>query len=503
MKRVGTLLIASFFVLLQGANALVHAETLLPASVVINEIQTNGLGSGTTLQEFIEIVNASTSQVDIGNYKVVYTNSSGKDFDLVTFGIGTTLNPSATVLLVPVNPTNSFLPDISPKLSYIAPSSSGMAASGGKVSLINANAIVLDSVQWTSTQANATDDVMFFNGDGKSLARKVVDGSITVSASTKNDFETLAVPTPQSGDTVLPPAPDPTPEPDPVPTPDATNPPDPIIPPEPVVDPPPVDVAPVDPPPTTDPPVADSPPAVETPQVPISYAPILLNELYIDPVSPETDANDEWVEVYNPNAQTLDLGGYAVFTGTNFSYKYVFPAGTTIAANGFIAVTSGATPLSLSNGGGAAKIIGPDAQVFDTVTYSEASAGQAWAKNSAGVWVWTTTPSEEATNVITSPLPPVIKAAAVSVAKAKKATASTSSKVTAVKAATTKAGAKPKTTSVSNSFDDPALIAAPMPIPVWLLAVLISLAVLYVGYEYRFEAANSLYRFKKYRSTRR
>jgi hypothetical protein len=277
--------------------------------------------------------------------------------------------------------------------------------------------------------------------------------------------------------------------------------------PDPVVIDPPADSTPTDTTdlPTTEPVVADQPsPIVETPAAgqPPTYKSISLNELYIDPVSPQTDANDEWVEIYNPHTVNVDISGYTLFTGTNFSYKYTFPAGSAISAGGYIAVSSGATPLSLSNGGGAAKIVSPDAQIFDAVTYTEAPAGQAWAKNSSGAWEWTTTPTEEAINIITSPLPPAIKAAAASVSKAKKTTTATP-KITTVKAATTKAAAKPKTTSSVGGFDEPALINAPMPIPVWLLAVLIALAVLYVGYEYRFEAANSLYRLKKHRSARR
>ena len=135
MKRVGTLLLVSLLVLLQATITTARAEAQLPASIVISEIQPNGSGSGTTLQEFIELTNSSNAQVDVSNYRVVYTNSSGKEFDLVTFGVDTLINPGGSLLLVPINPTNSFLPDISPKISYIAPSSSGMAPSSACTSV--------------------------------------------------------------------------------------------------------------------------------------------------------------------------------------------------------------------------------------------------------------------------------------------------------------------------------------------------------------------------------
>lgn len=489
MKRLGLLFIASFFVLLQSTQLHVRAETVLPANIVINEIQTNGQGSGTTLQEFIELVNVGVVAVDISGYKVVYTNSSNKTFDLVVFGIGTTLNAGAHALLVPIDPTNSFLPDISPKLTYIAPSSSGMAASSGKVSILDSNLVVLDEVQWANSQAAAVGDILFYAGDGKSISRRVVDGLVTVTVSPKNDFEVLTEPTPETGDPLPPEVIEPNPDPDPV--------------------------VPVDPAPTPVDPPADPPaenpeetPVIEEPPTPveqipeINYLPILVNELYIDPESPETDAQDEWVELFNPNQEPVDISGYVVFTGANFTYKYIFPSGSLVAPGAYIVVTSGETPLSLSNGGGAAKVVSPNAFVFDEVTYAEAPAGQAWAKNTAGVWEWTTTATKESANIMTAPLPPVIKQAATSAAKAKKTT-TTTAKVTAVKAATTKAAAKPKATAASTNSTEPELIAAPMPIPPWALAVLAVLAVLYVGYEYRFEAANSIYRFKNYRKYRR
>jgi hypothetical protein len=422
----------------------------------------------------------------------VYTNNSAKDFDLVTFGLDTLVNPGAFVLLSPVNATNSFLPDISPKISYIPPSTSGIAASGGKVSIVNASGLVLDSVQWANSQANAIGDILYFTGDGKSVSRKVIDSKIVVTSSPKNDFELLIVPTPQTGDPLPVIVPEPTPEPVPDPIPNLDVPPVPVD--------PPIDPVP-DPNPLPEPP-APEPVVTDVPSITPVYLPILLNELYIDPVTPQSDANDEWVELYNPNSQAVDVSGYAVFTGASYSYKYVFPAGSSIAANGYIALTSGATPLSLSNGGSSAKIVSPDSHVFDTVSYADAPAGQAWAKNSSNTWEWTTTPTEESINTITSPLPPAIKAAAVASTKASTKSTAATTKVTAVKAATTKAAAKPKVVA-SSSFEEPTLIAAPMPIPVWLLAVLIGLAVLYVGYEYRFEVANSLYRFRRYRNARR
>jgi hypothetical protein len=209
-----------------------------------------------------------------------------------------------------------------------------------------------------------------------------------------------------------------------------------------------------------------------------------------------TDAQDEWVEIYNPNDQPVDLGGYTIFTGATFAYKYTFADKTIIDAHGYTDVSSGNTALSLANSGGAAKIVGPNGQVFDQTTYTQASEGLAWAKDSNGYWQWTTTPTMDAANVITS-VPAPVKKAAATVQKA-------------IKASSSKAASKPKSTtkitkvkSATTTADAPDLIAAPTPLPSWLLAVVGVLAVLYACYEYRFDIANKLYQLQRYREDRR
>lgn len=489
MKRVGSALVC--FLLVLSTVSIAHAEVLANPGLVITEVQTNGTGSGTTLQEFIEVTNISNVSTNVAGYKIVYTNSSAKDFDLFIFGVDSVIPAGGSRVFVPVTAPSTFLDSVTNKLTYIAPSTSGIAASNGKISIFDASAQLVDSVQWTSTQSAAINDIFFYAGDGKSLARKNVGGVFAYSGVPKDDFEVLATPTPVSGDPIIN-TPEPTPEPipDPVPEPDPT----PTPPPE-VVDPPPTAPDPVDggtPTPTPEP---DPTPAPEAPV----YKPVFINELLADPVAPLSDANDEWIELYNPGTEKVDMSGYTVFSGTNFTYKYVFPMGSSIGGGGYVVLTSGETPLSFSNGGGAAKIVAPDGSVFDVVTYAAVPSGESWAKNINGTWEWTTTPTEAATNIITNPVPAVVKQAVASSAKTKKTTVA---KVAAVKAATTKAPAKSKTTSTA-SFDDPAAIAAPTPIPGLLLAVCICIAVLYVAYEYRFEAANAVYRLRSYRKAGR
>jgi hypothetical protein len=468
------------------------------SKVVINELQVNGVGTGTTAQEFIELKNSSTSNADISGWKLQYISSTGnlataKYF--VTFPDNTVIYPGGFLLVTP----DSFLPLATPKVTYAITSSfSGLAASGGTVALVNDINVTSDLVGWgTKTTTICETLLAAAPADGASIQRKVVDGITQDTDNNQLDFEAQAVPTPQTDNAAPAPPPAETPPPTdttlPVDTPppvDTTPPADTITPPTDTSTPPPTDTT-----------TTDTPPTGETTGSP-SYSPILLNEFFIDPVSPLTDANDEWVELYNPNNTEQNLAGYTVYAGTTYAYHHTFTANDTIASHGYIVITSGTTSIALSNGGGSVKIVGPTGEVYDETSYDSAPENMAWAKNQEGLWQWTTTPTESGVNVITSPPAAILlvsNASATAKKTATKKVAASSTKTATTKASTAKTATKTtKVLAATDSRADAQLVAAPTPLPLWLLAVLGVLAVLYSGYEYRFDIANKLYQLRNH-----
>jgi hypothetical protein len=108
-------------------------------------------------------------------------------------------------------------------------------------------------------------------------------------------------------------------------------------------------------------------------------ADVVINELMYGPAS-EVDG-DEFLELYNRGPDPVDLSGWS-FSGITLT----FPAGTTIAGNGFIVVAKdaaryqatygGAAPNaiytgSLSNGGETISLRDASTAVIDTVTYDD------------------------------------------------------------------------------------------------------------------------------------
>lgn len=235
-----------------------------------------------------------------------------------------------------------------------------------------------------------------------------------------------------------------------------------------------------------------------------------LTELLPNPAPPATDAADEFIELYNPNAAAFDLKSYTLETGTTTLHDFTFTDDLTIPGNSYEAFYSADTNLSLSNSGGGAKFLDPTGNTLSTTaTYDTAKDGQAWALASDNTWQWTTTPTPNAPNVITQPIVAAAAPKAPTVAKPKTTTPKTTVAKT-VKGATTTKAAKPKatkatttkkaTTSTAN-FSDTASVTTPIHPAV--LALVGGLALLYGLYEYRTDVGNKLYQFQRYRSTRR
>lgn len=463
-------LILAVFLLIPS---LCKAEDIDANQIVINEVQSSGPGADETCnstcnsnKEFIEITNLGPTETDLSGWKIKYINTTGSNPIIYTF-TDAVLAPDAYSLLVCKNAPAGFLSEVTGKLEY----SNCLAASGVGLSLLDENDNVVDSVSWDNSTSNANDGIIHGMVGGQSLQRQpLATGETTVTF-------IIAEPTPATQNYVNPVDENEDENGDNNDTNTQTG---------------------GDDQNSND--IGDqgndeqngSDESNEPP--PVTYFAIELSELMIDPASPLLDSNDEWVEIYNPSAEVVDVSGYKIFSGTNFTYQYTFPNGTKIGPHEYLAITSGETPISLSNSEGAAKITAPDGTDLDQVTYSEANTGQTWAKDSTGNWQWTILPTKSAPNQIIAELP-VIKTStkkSTTTVKPKTSTASTkksTSKATKVKAASTTA-------------EEPALISAPSPLPSWLLAFLGVLAISYACYEYRFEVSNYIYKFKQNRRNR-
>ncbi|MBP9812964.1 lamin tail domain-containing protein [Candidatus Saccharibacteria bacterium] len=463
----------------------------LDRHIVINQIQTNGLASGTPLEEFIEIYNPTTENIDLSNWELRYVTSTG---NLLTakvfykFTAGKILYPGGHVVLA----TEAY-PSINANiLRYSTSSFSGLSFDGATVDLIDSTGELVDRVGWGDKQTILCEtSPAAAPPKASSITRKISDGLVIDTDNNFADFEVTTTPT-LNTDNIAPESP---PE-------DLTG--EPANPPE--------NVSPTNPDESNpiDIPLSDQ--SGQTNNQPTYVQPALLdikiNELMIDPASPLSDSYDEWVELYNPNEVEISLDNYRVEAGLTGSYKYTLK-NIYIPASGYLVFNSKETPIYLSNSGGKVSLFSPSNSLIDEVSYEKAETGNSYARDQDNKWLWTTTPTMGSSNIISYPLvKPIALAtkAASTKSSTKKATTATK-KATAVKKAATTKAAKPKakkTTVVSGTKDSGSknLIAAPTPVPGPILAVLTGLAVLYCCYEYRYEIENKLYQLKLYRKNR-
>ena len=215
----------------------------------------------------------------------------------------------------------------------------------------------------------------------------------------------------------------------------------------------------------------------------------VISELLPNPNVNNSIANEEYIEVYNPNNSSFDLSGFVLQSGISTLHKYTFPADTVLAPNSFTVYYTENTGLTLSNSGSLVKLLDPlGNSIYATAIYGSAKSGQAWALNN-GSWVWTTEPTPGATNKIISPIKPTNKIAKTKQPKTVKAKSAKSNKKPK----------KPKKIKLASASSEPAQNSS---YQAWALAIIIALALLYACYEYRSDLSNKIFQLRQHLKNR-
>lgn len=498
-------MVASALLLFPASTFAVAANIATVPPVLITEMQPGTTVSGS--QEFIELYNQSTNAINLSaeQWQVQIASSKATTWEgAKSIALTGTFYPGTYILLS----SNYTAPGESQ--SYLqqyatAQFSSGLTASSGHIRLVrtvNATVTEVSRLEW-STQTNGTYTSAGIGGStvfmldsaisaGSSIKRKTDANHIFVANSDSGqDFAVSPCPSPTANNgapdaplanTVVSPLPT---------TVDISNP---------LCDPATGGTSEDGeiPSPSTEPPAvllpSETTPATNTvasPSIPaadVGLSAPQITELLPNPGSPHTDAVDEFVELYNPNATAFDLSGFTLEAGLTGNKHYTFPAGTTMPAHAFVAYFSETTKLSLSNTSGQVVLRDPLQRIIaQSDTYDTAKDDVAWARAN-GAWYWTTQPTPNASNVIKQPA-----------AKVKKASSTSASKkaATTTKTASSKKSTAPDTTQLASTT------VADTPLHPLTLAVVGAFALLYGAYEYRHDVANKLYQFRRNREARR
>jgi len=314
-------------------------------SLLITEVQT---GSATnTSEEFIEIANPTDQLVSVTGWLLQYKPATSGDWQ-TKLTLNGNIEPRGLFLAT----SKGYLADIA---SQEKDTSFAIAASGGHLRIVEpANGTnaekVHDLLGWGTANASETFSATASIG-GQSMKRKVnEDGLFIDTNNNRDDFFVSSTPTPKSSNPIE------------------------LVEPEP-----------------------------EPPELPDVYLPLDITELFPDPASPQTDDNDEFVEVHNPNSEPVSTKGYYLKIGTTFNSIVPIPE-VTIPSGDYYAFTSASTSLSLTNSGSNAQLLDPNNVILSTSqAYSNALSGISWSLIE-GAWQWSTSPTPNAENILSKPV---------------------------------------------------------------------------------------------------
>ena len=449
MKRtvVGTVFISLVFCLFVGPPvAALAADT---PHVLIVGVQTESSSSAS--EEFVELYNPGDQTVDVTGWKLQYRSASAEGatgwITKATFGCGADCKvsmPAASKLLAATYSAANDTGQISQKLV------SGMATTGGEVRLMQPDTDdPQDMLGYGAAKTAEGDHPAVAPKKGQTLKRKVADdGTYIDTDDNLNDF--FADPSVDQNDQ----------------TDDNTQ--------------------------TADEDTAGKGGSTETK----TYLSIDITELLPDPVAPQQDSTDEFVELYNPNDTAVNLKDYILQAGTDWRYKFVLPD-IVLAPKSYYAFTAADTHLVLSNSGSNVQLLDPTGKVISQVQYGVAKAGESWTRADTGEWGWSLTPTPGSSNriVVAEQEPSVVKAK-IATAAVRKTTAKTAS-TSKPKSTAAKTAAKPKASAKSTAKQTGQTLGAATQKSqpnYWLVAGVLAVAGGYGVYEYRRDVAGGIRR---------
>jgi len=121
-----------------------------------------------------------------------------------------------------------------------------------------------------------------------------------------------------------------------------------------------------------------------------------INELLANAVG--NDDGNEYIEIYNPNDEIVDLSFYKLQVGSGSEKTYSFPLGNYINPHEYKIFTDKDINFTLVNSGSIVSILNTYDDIVDTSTYGNSDEGMAWALIGS-TWQFTNQPTPGSSNL--------------------------------------------------------------------------------------------------------
>ena len=366
-----SLVFISYFFLIYFSALKVPKVSAVSSSVVIYQAQTAGAVAGTASQEIVLLYNISSQDINITNWCIKYTSSTDSS------GFNKCLSPpdSKTELWLTSGGMVSFATTefISANIGFTPDIifSAGMAATSGHLRIIDSTGAEVDKLGWGSAMSPEGTAVPAHT-TGKVLSRNLTALSVDTD-NNFNDFSSKTIHSPITGGLYEKP----------------------II----------IDLCPniegiqevlpegfllddsgdcyLD--------LCTNLPGLQITipdgyyieggsclEIPLENRPLVITEIYPD--APSYDTGFEFIEIYNPNSELINLKGYVLQVGPSFTKQFIFDSGV-INPGQYLTFSDTQTGIVLPNSSGVAlRLIAPAGNtVSESDVYQNASDQVSWA----------------------------------------------------------------------------------------------------------------------------
>lgn len=128
---------------------------------------------------------------------------------------------------------------------------------------------------------------------------------------------------------------------------------------------------------------------------------VIISEIL--PAPEGADQTNEWVELQNTTAFSIDIFGWKLQDSKGTPTTYIFPSGTTMAANSYLIARRPDTKITLNNEEDGLDLLWPNGNSTHSVLYTSAPTNQSYNMVN-GDWKWSTTKTPGDANIVTIPI---------------------------------------------------------------------------------------------------